>query len=215
MTRRKHRALTMFLALALMFACAPLTAPTTIPPTFDPGSLNTMIAQTAGAAATQTALLQPPTITPTYTPFPTNTPTEIPSPTPTFIFILPTATVPSDTPTPYVSKSGDTYSCQIVAQSPANNASFASGANFDANWRVENSGSSIWDANSADYRFLSGDKLHKSNIYDFPKTTAPGEQVDLTVNMKAPKDAGTYSTTWEIRIGKTEFCKMKLTIVVK
>jgi len=54
--------------LALLTACGtvPTPAATTVPPTFDPFPLNTIIAQTAGAAATQTFVLQP-TLTPVTT----------------------------------------------------------------------------------------------------------------------------------------------------
>ena len=71
--------------LALLTACGTVPAPTTFSPTFDPSSLNTIIAQTAGAAATQTFVLQP---TLTHAPTDTKTPTEIPTSTPTFIFVL-------------------------------------------------------------------------------------------------------------------------------
>jgi hypothetical protein len=42
-----------------------------------------------------------------------------------------------------------------------------------------------------------------------------GESIDLGVDMQAPKDSGTYTTTWTMRAGSKTFCTMTLTIVVK
>ena len=64
MLKRNYRMLAILLAIALLLACAPIAVATPpAPPTFDLLSLNTIIAQTAGAAATQTFVLQP-TLTP-------------------------------------------------------------------------------------------------------------------------------------------------------
>ncbi len=61
-------------------------------PTAIPGAINIIVAQTAAAASTQTALLVPPTLAPSFTPFPSQTPSMIPADTPTFVFLLPTPT---------------------------------------------------------------------------------------------------------------------------
>jgi hypothetical protein len=37
----------------------------------------------------------------------------------------------------------------------------------------------------------------------------------LGVDMQAPKNSGTYTTTWNMRAGSKIFCTMTLTIVVK
>ena len=203
--------LALFTAIVVMLACAPVLA-LSAPPTLDRFSINTITAQTAAAAGTQTAILNPPTVTPSWTPPPTKTPTEVPSPTVTFVFVLPTPTVPSPTLEP--SQSDLEYDCRIVSQSPANNSAFGSQAIFDARWRVANSGTNNWNDNSTDYRYTGGDRIHLQSIYDLPRSVPTGGEVDIVVNMQAPKNAGTYSTTWRIRVGKTEFCPMKLTIVV-
>jgi hypothetical protein len=211
MIKRNHRALAIFLVIALTFACAPLGAPS-VPPTVELLPLDTAIAMTAGAAASQTAILQSPTFTPTIVLTATRLPTETPSPTPTFIFVLSTPTVPSATPAP--GSSGLEYDCRIISQSPVNGSGFGPAAEFDAFWQVMNMGTATWDGNSADYRYDSGDKIHKTGIYDVNGSIPPGGIIDIVVRMKAPKDAGTYTTKWKIKIGKTEFCTMKLTIIV-
>ena len=212
MLKRNYRMLAILLIVVLLLACVPSIAatPGIAPPTFDPLSLNTIIAQTAGAAATQTSVLLP-TLTSTATI--TKTPTATPTSTPTFLFILATPTVPSLTPTLEISS--NPYACRIASQDPVNESVVAGGADFAALWRVLNVGANAWDANSVDYHFFSGTKLHKVSVYDLPTSVLTGGQVDIIVNMKAPKEAETYTTTWSLRAGKEEFCKLRLTIKVK
>jgi hypothetical protein len=202
--------LAILLTIGFLLACAPLAPTPVAPPTFDLLSINTLIAQTAAAAATQTFVLLP---TSTITPTLTVAPSETPSPTPTFIFILSTPTVPSATPT--LDKSADPYACAIVAQNPADETSFVPGIAFQTRWRVRNIGTQTWGVNTADYRYSSGTKFHKAGVYDFNSSVPPGEELDIFVEMWAPMDPGTYSTTWKIKVGKTEFCSMKLKIIVK
>jgi len=211
MLKRDYRMLAIFFGLALMLACVPISAPTpSVPPTLDVGLLNTTIAQTAGAAATQTFALLP-TLTPT--PTATRTPTEVPSSTPTFLYLLFSPTVPTSTPT--LDISGQPFSCRLDSQTPKDKAVFAPGASFTAHWQVINNGTSLWDSNSADYRFIGGDQLHKQAVYDFPKNVLPGGSVELTVAMQAPTEPGTYTTRWQISTGKERFCSMGIRIVVQ
>jgi hypothetical protein len=222
----------LFVAL-LLLACeipAGLTPLFAAPsaPTLDDFSLNAIVAQTAAAAASLTAAAPIDTVVPTVTSWPTatllitTTPSPVPSLTPTFIFLLPTATKPKPTATATATKpssgggtAGGDYNCQVLSQEPADDTKFSSNADFDGKWRVRNTGDRKWDENSADYRYQSGDKFHVESIYDFWKTVAPGEQITLTVDMKAPKKVGTYTTRWEIRIGQNHFCRVEMTIQVK
>ncbi len=213
MIERKYRKYYFLIAAALVLACAaPALVPASAPavPTFDPNSINLSIAQTANAAATQTALMAPPTLTPTVTVLPTNTITE--TPTPTFVFILPSPTVPSSTPTQ--GSSDEKFACQVTSQTPQNNSGVTRGADFEARWQVSNIGKNVWDSDNADYRYTGGDKFHKAAIYDLPRSVPPGGSTEIIVAMKAPSIPGTYTTTWKISSGKTQFCTMNLTIVV-
>ena len=213
MFKQNYRMLAIFLALALLLACAPIavaTPPVAAPPTFDVLSLNTIIAQTAGAAATQTFVLQP-----TLTPMPTitKTPTEIPTSTPTFVFVLFTPTVPS--PIPTLGVNGAKYACQVVSKTPADNTVFTKGIPFKTHWQVVNIGTFGWDENSADYRYAGGDKLHMSSAYDFSQSVPTGGVIDIIVEMQTPDEPGTYTTTWKIGVGKERFCSMSITILVQ
>jgi hypothetical protein len=203
-------------ALALIMACAPSLATPSVP-TVDPGAVGTSIAQTVNAASTRTAASIP-----TFTPSPTLTPTvntETPSPTPTatVIFILPSST-PLVIPT-FTSSGGGTssenFSCDVRRVSPANGTRFNPRDDFDAVWTVRNNGQRNWDRNSIDYIYSSGDKIHKVSGYDLPENVRTGNSIDLGVDMQAPKDTGTYNTTWVVRRGDDAFCTLTLTIVVK
>jgi hypothetical protein len=103
----------------------------------------------------------------------------------------------------------------VISVTPANGTSFKARAAFDAVWRVRNIGKKTWDRNSVDYTYASGSKLHTVSTYDLRANLSPGETANITVDMEAPKDPGTFSTTWYIRAGSNNFCSLGLTILVK
>jgi len=208
--RRNKRILWILAAAGLIFACVPISQPASVPiPTFDPNSIGTLIVLTADAAATQTALLLPPSPTVTAIP-PTETQTE--SPTPTFLFLLPTLTAAPTKATP--GSSNEQFDCQVISQDPADNTAMEGNKPFITTWEVNNIGSGTWSSTDTDYHFSSGARLHEAAVYDLPDSVPPASTIKLKVNMKAPNEAGTYKTIWRIRIGKIEFCPMNLTIVV-
>jgi hypothetical protein len=174
------------------------------------GAVNTIVVQTAQVAQSQTAAALPPTLTPTLTPEPTRTPTETPSPTPTFLFILSTLTK-----TPTLSASASDYACKLTGQTPADGSTITKKQSFVASWTVQNTGQATWDSQSVDFVYVSGAKLATVKAADLPKNVAPGKSVTLTLNMVAPGGADTYKTAWTLEQGKTSFCRLTITIVVK
>jgi hypothetical protein len=231
MLTRKAKLLYLFTTIAFILACAPALAITPYPTT-DPNEISTIIVLTANAASTQTAAAMP---TATFTPSMTPTrPTETPSPTetPTVIFILSSPTkmvVPTFT---FISSGGggsgsgsggggsngsssDKYACQILSVSPANGTSLKGQTDFDATWKVKNTGTKTWDENSVDFIYYSGTEMNKVAGYDLSSSVKPGSQISLGADMVAPKKSGNYTTTWALRVGDNEFCKMSLTINVK
>jgi hypothetical protein len=207
--RRTTRIFSLLTLTLLTLACLPTFGPAPAPvPTFDANAPLTAIVQTAGVAMTQTALHAPPTSTPTATASPT--PSITPTQTPTFFIIIVTPTQPP-TQIPVGSSNKD-YDCQILSVEPSGPIAVSSA--FTAKWTVVNIGKSTWDGNNADYRYNDGARLYRQSIYDFPATISPGVTVELTADMQAPSDPGTYTTSWIITIGKIRFCKMELTITV-
>ena len=226
MTTRKTKLLYLLTALVFVMACGPAIALTPYPTT-DPNEINTIIVLTANAASTQTAAAMPTaTLTPTLTPT-LPTPTSSPTETPTVIFILSTPTkmvVPTFTFISSGSGSGSSggtgsssadFACQVVSVSPANGTSFDARADFDTTWKVTNIGQKTWDRNSIDFVYSSGAKINKVAGYDLAANVKPDEQISLSADMEAPKNSGTYTTTWALARGKDQFCKMSLTINVK
>ena len=209
MTRRSYRTSSLLVAMALMLACLPTLGPSSAPlPTFDANAPLTAIVETAGAAATQTAINAPPTTTPS--PLPTKTPTNTPTATATFLFLVPTSNIPP-TQIPLGSSQAD-FDCQILSTEPK--GLVAAGSAFKAKWILANIGQSSWLAGNLDYRYVDGEKLHLQSIYDFPANVQPGATVELTVDMQAPTTSGEYYTKWRISAGKINFCPMELRVNV-
>jgi hypothetical protein len=187
----------------------PTFAPAAPVPTFDPNSPLTAIVLTANAAATQTQLFAPPTFTPTFV---TRTPLPTETASPTFVFFLPTIVF---TPTKIQpGSSGLNLECQVLSVDPANGSVILPSTAFVARWTIINVGKYAWPSDNTDYRYVSGNKIYTQPIYDFENSVPSGSTTVLTVNMKAPETAGSYSTSWRITIGKEQFCPMNLTITV-
>ena len=219
-TTQKTKLLIWITALALVMACALPSLGTPAVPTFDPNIVNTFIAQTANAAATQTAAVLPSsTPTPTLTPT-RNTETPSPTATATVIFVL-------SSPTPLViptftnvslggsGTSSDNYACKVTRVTPPNGTSFNPREDFDVFWTVQNIGRRNWDRTSVDYIYSSGAKIYKISGYDLPENVKVGNSTNLGVDMRAPKSSGTYQTTWIMRVGNKTFCPLTFTMIVK
>jgi hypothetical protein len=224
MSTRKVKLINLLISLSMVLACVVPSLATPLPPS-DPAVISTFIAQTVNAASTQTARVLPTsTSTPTTTPTPRGTDTPTPTATATVLFLLSSPTslvIPTFTA---VSSGGsgtgsgtssDNYACQVVSVSPANGTSFKARDDFDAVWKVKNIGQKSWDKNGVDYFYSSGDKLHKVAAYDMSANVGVGSTTDIIVDMTAPKDAGSYSTTWNLRAGSKTFCNLSLRITVK
>ncbi|MGA7192818.1 MAG: hypothetical protein WBW94_04240, partial [Anaerolineales bacterium] len=82
-----------FVVLISLAACSIFNRPAIYVPTAIPGAINIIVAQTAAAASTQTAIHISPKPTPSFVPAPSQTPSINSTDTPTFIFLLPTSTV--------------------------------------------------------------------------------------------------------------------------
>jgi hypothetical protein len=213
---KRRKILQGLLALTLvLISCdvSSLVAPGPAIPTPPPGLVNTIVADTAQAAASQTATLLPPTLTPTWTPPPTKTPSETPSPSPTFLFLLTTLTGVPNTQEP--GSSPKDFSCTLTGQTPEDEATMAKNQPFSVTWTVQNTGVGVWDSRSVDFNYSSGTRLTSLKSVDLPKSVFPGESIDLKLSMEAPGSADTYRTVWTLESGKATFCRLDLTIIVK
>ncbi|MGB7874854.1 MAG: NBR1-Ig-like domain-containing protein [Anaerolineales bacterium] len=184
-------------------------------PTPAPGSLETIVVATAGAAQTQTALVVPsPTLTLTPTLVPSLTSTETLTPTATIIFIIPTITNTPTATKPFSTQSAGS-GCELVDQSPDNNTVYSSRERFTVEWRLRNTGSSTWQEDSYDFIYTDGRDMHDKDGYDLPRNVRAGNEVTLEVDMRAPANAGSYTSTWTLGTKNNALCRVSVTIIVK
>ena len=143
-----------------------------------------------------------------------------PKPTETFASATPrlepsrTPTIPvrSPAPTPIAPSELD---CKLIWQSPSNRVTLAPLEKFTVGWNVRNNGTAAWDANSVEFTYLGGAKLHAYYLVHLDTTVAPGQTIVLSVHMKAPRNSTRYTTYWSLRQGDTFFCRLKLSIYVR
>jgi len=102
--------------------------------------------------------------------------------------------------------------CTVSIAAPWNSVPVLS--KFDAIWTVKNLSGYDWRADSVDYEFISGTKMHKQAGYDFTQAINNGESGQITVNMVAPDKPGFYSTTWAVVSSNRTLCILYMTVTV-
>jgi uncharacterized repeat protein (TIGR01451 family) len=72
---------------------------------------------------------------------------------------------------------------------------FPPGANFTKTWRLKNVGSCTW---TTSYRlvFFSGEQMGAVSSVPFTRDVAPGQTIDISVNLTAPSSPGSYRGLW-------------------
>lgn len=76
---------------------------------------------------------------------------------------------------------------------------FDPGEDFTKTWRLKNTGSCTWTS-GYDIVFDGGDSMDApSSVQVTSGTIDPGETVDISVDLTAPDDAGTYRGNWKLR----------------
>ncbi len=75
---------------------------------------------------------------------------------------------------------------------------FAPGEVFIKTWRLKNIGATTW---TTDYKvvFLEGSVMDGPLTVALSQTVAPGESVDISVDMVAPAEPGTYRGYWKMQ----------------
>ena len=120
----------------------------------------------------------------------------IDSPGPTPTPIVPTSTVPTNTPVPTAGAGCDR--AQFISDvSVPDGTSFAPNASFSKTWRLKNVGTCTWTT-SYSVVFASGDRMGGVDTL-IPQTVVPGQTVDVGVNLTAPSLAGAYRGYWQLK----------------
>lgn len=75
---------------------------------------------------------------------------------------------------------------------------FKPGESFSKTWRLLNAGSCPW---TKDYAIIwfSGENFSAAREQSLPRDVLPGETVDITVDMIAPRQAGIHQSNWKLR----------------
>lgn len=137
---------------------------------------------------------------PTPTPKPSSTPTQV-SPTATSTPTTPTASL-TISPTggyPYITWTPSTCdkSAFLADLDITDYSKVAPGTVFTKTWRIQNIGTCTW---TKQYRFtyISGNPMGADTIY-LPRSVAPGDTIDISLQMKAPDIEEDYSNFWRLR----------------
>jgi hypothetical protein len=151
----------------------------------------TAAAETAEARLTENARPQDTaTPAPTDTPAPV-TPTRAPTSTPTLI-LQPSITPTGGTPT------GEDAAQYVADITVPDGTQFSPGEKFTKTWRLQNTGTSVWTSNYA-LAFIGGAQMGGPQAVQLTQSVAPGETVEISVNLTAPQENGNYKGFWEMR----------------
>jgi hypothetical protein len=154
----------------------------------------TQVAETAQALLTELALASP---TETKTPIPTapefGTPTETPTPSST-----PVATATSVSTTvsnlPVCDRAGFVSDVTVP-----DGTEFSPGSGFTKTWRLRNDGTCTW-TELYTVVFFGGSDMGGPASSAFPAgNVAPGETIDLSLQLTAPADNGNYTGNWLLK----------------
>jgi hypothetical protein len=167
--RRNLPVIIMLLLGILQFACNFLA---TVPPTTPPE-----------VAEPVTEEPTPPPEEPTAEPPPTQAPTP------------PTQPTPSSTTAP----AGCTNRAMFVTDvTIPDDAVITPGDAFTKTWRLRNSGTCTWTSSYA-LVFSHGDQMGGAAAVPLAGAVSPGDTVDLSVDLVAPVNPGTYQGFWKLR----------------
>lgn len=155
-------------------------------------SLGVLLAACNLPAVQTTATLSPTSGTGTPSPIPA---TDTPSPIPATSTPIPATDTPALTPTATACKNSANFVADVTVPDGTN---FTSGESFVKTWRLKNNGSCPW---TSQYQlvFTGGDRMSAAASKALPSRVAPGDSVDLSVNLQAPASNGTYRALWMLQ----------------
>ncbi len=76
--------------------------------------------------------------------------------------------------------------------------SFSGGTAFTKTWRLKNNGTCTWTTGYS-LVFASGEKMGGPESVPLTTTVAPGQSVDISVNLTAPAAGGSYRGFWQLK----------------
>ena len=177
---KSFRIISLLSIFVLIFSACNLPSRT---PTQEPNIVFTAAALTVQAQSTQLSPFNTPTLPP---PQPTNTAATIP-----------TATLALATITPAISSTPLCEQALFVKDvTVPDGTEFDPSETFKKTWRFRNIGTCTWSGYSL--VFESGDVMGGASPITIT-TVAPGQEVDISVDLTAPSTTGSYRGYWRIR----------------
>ncbi len=186
--------LPLILGVLLLTACNfPGAQPTSLPPA---GNIETIAAQTIAAQQTILAGTPHPSITPAPVTLLPQATTPPPAPTDTVPPNAPTSTPrPAETATPGKPCNRASFVADVTVP---DDTQYRPGDKFTKTWRLKNTGTCTWNSSYA-LVFADGDKMSAPAEVPLTASVAPGQTVDLSVELTAPDTLGTYQGNWQLR----------------
>ena len=182
----KYSALLLVCAL-LLAACGSSAVPEATP---DVAAVRTSAASTVVARFTLTAAA--------FTPTPPPAPTETPLPEPTATATQPAiAQVTNAEGTPIDLRDKYSWDPLTVDVNYPDNSIVSPGQEFIKTWKIKNIGSAAWGEG---YKliFSYGERM-SGQAAPLSAAIAPGQEVEVSVNFKAPDLPGTYFSAWTLQ----------------
>jgi hypothetical protein len=170
--------------MALLAACAPATP---AEPTPDVNAIRTSAAYTVVAEITLTSAA----FTPTVPPLPTETftPEPIP-PTETSVFTSDPTQAALGTPAELCDNSAYVADINIPDGTP-----MTANQEFVKTWKIKNTGTCTWGDGYSVVFSSTGVKMDGKAVA-LGVVVSPGQEVEVSVNFKAPSKIGEYVSTW-------------------
>jgi Ig-like domain from next to BRCA1 gene len=176
-------------------------------PTTNPDLIYTAAAQTADARLTQ--IFQS---TPSVTPIP---------PTPTFDFVQ---TMAAQTASALLTQAATQMPSPQASSSPTSSSIGPAGdkavfvadvtipdgtviapkAAFTKTWKLQNAGTTTWST-SYTLEFISGQQMGTIVSVPLSQSVGPGAQIDISVQMVAPTNPGSYQSYWKMKNASGQF----------
>lgn len=186
----KKNLILLLVAMLVISACNLPAAKTGTPYVNEANRINTVAAKTVEAIATQLAAPVIPQATPTFQQ-PLGTPLVVVS-TPTLTPLpQPTRTI---TPVPVPCDRAE-----MVSETIPDGTEVAAGAAFTKTWTLKNTGTCTWNSGYA-VVFFGKEAMNGPAARQLTTgTVAPGQEVQISLDLKAPARAGTFRGEWKLR----------------
>ena len=109
------------------------------------------------------------------------------------------AITPTEEPTLVSAPSDpDCIHASLTSEYPPDATIYKPGDVFTKTWTIKNLGNCTWDK-SYKLIFWSGDLMGGSTYYDLPEVVLPGDDIAISIILKAPATDGNYTGYWRLQ----------------